>query len=69
VDRAVEAMGGAAALEQLKTVSIRGSDVSRENESSLKPGKDAELRPGAESKFHVRRDLSTGASEAASGDQ
>ena len=60
VNRAVEAMGGAAALGQLKTVEIRGTNVARENESSLKPGKEAELRQGAESKFHVRRDLSSG---------
>ena len=60
VDRAVEAMGGEAALGQLKTVAIRGSNVVYEIESSLKPGKEAESRQGSESKFFVQRDLTSG---------
>lgn len=60
VNRAVEAMGGEAALSQLKTVSIRGSDSQWELESSLTPGKAAEERQGAESKFHIQRDLTSG---------
>ena len=61
VNRAVEAMGGEAALSQLKTVAIRGSNTVQEFESSLTPGKAAESRPGSESKFFIQRDLATGA--------
>jgi glyoxylase-like metal-dependent hydrolase (beta-lactamase superfamily II) len=59
VKRAVEAAGGEAALSQLKTVAIRGSDTVWEVESSLEPGR-AKPRKGAESKFHIQRDLAGG---------
>src|SRR5262245_28101065 len=61
VARAVEALGGEAALGQLKTVAIRGSNIVNEIESSLTPGKAAESRQGSESKFFVQRDLTSGA--------
>lgn len=60
VNRAIEAMGGEAALAQLKTVAIRGQDVQWEIESSLEPGPRAKPRQGAESKFLIQRDLVTG---------
>jgi len=60
VARAVDAMGGEAALGQLKTVAIRGSDTVWEVESSLEPGR-TKPRKGSESKFHIQRDLASGA--------
>lgn len=60
VKRAVEAVGGEAALSQLKTVAIRGSDTQWEIESSLDPGKAAKPRQGSESKFLIQRDLASG---------
>ena len=62
VNRAVEALGGEAALSQLRTVAIRGSDVASEIESSYEPGKLAKPRPAAESKFLIQRDLVSGSS-------
>lgn len=61
VARAVDALGGEAALSQLKTVAIRGSNVVHEIESSLTPGKAAEARQGSESRFFIQRDLASGA--------
>ena len=60
VNRAVEALGGEAALNQLKTIAMRGSDTNWEIESSVHSGESAELRKGAESTFNVRRDLAAG---------
>ena len=62
VNKAIEAQGGEAALNQLRTVAIRGSLVQYEVESSLNPGKAAESRKGSESKFFVQRDLAGGSS-------
>ena len=62
VGKAVKAAGGENALASLRTIAIRGSNVAYEVESSLKPGKEAELRQGSESKFFVQRDLTAGSS-------
>ena len=60
VGRAIKAAGGEAALAQMKTVAIRGQNVAWEVESSAKPGKEAQLRQGSESKFFIQRDLANG---------
>src|SRR5687767_11214573 len=60
VNKAIEAQGGEAALNGLRTVAIRGSLVQNEIESSLNLGKAAELRKGSESKFFIQRDLASG---------
>jgi len=57
VARGIEAMGGEAALGQLRTIAIRGQDTQWEHESSLEPGPKAKSRPAGEAKFVVRRDL------------
>jgi len=57
LDRAIEAQGGESALNQLRTIAIRGQDTSWEIESSYEPGKAAKPRQGAESKFFIQRDL------------
>lgn len=60
LNQALKAMGGEAAVDALKTISIRGSDQQREYESSYEPGPKAQLRPAGEAKFFVQRDLATG---------
>lgn len=60
VNRAVEAAGGEAALNKLRTVAIRGSHVQYEIESSYQAGKAAESREGSEAKFAIQRDLASG---------
>ncbi|HXF67966.1 MAG TPA: MBL fold metallo-hydrolase [Burkholderiales bacterium] len=61
VARAVQAMGGEAALERIRTLAIHGEDVQWEIESSYEPGARAKPRQGAESRFFVQRDLVSGA--------
>ena len=60
VNKAIEAQGGEAALNQLRTVAIRGSHVLWEIESSYQVGKAAEPRKGSEAKFVIQRDLTSG---------
>jgi glyoxylase-like metal-dependent hydrolase (beta-lactamase superfamily II) len=60
VARGIEAMGGEAALGQLRTIAIRGQDSQWEHESSFEPGPKAKSRPAGEAKFVVRRDLVAG---------
>jgi glyoxylase-like metal-dependent hydrolase (beta-lactamase superfamily II) len=55
VDRAVDALGGEAALSSLKSVAIRGQDRSFEYASSYMPID--KPREAAESRFVVQRDL------------
>ena len=55
VNKAVDAMGGEAALIQLMTIAIRGSDKVWEYGSSYQP------RDSSESKFHIQRDFGSGA--------
>jgi glyoxylase-like metal-dependent hydrolase (beta-lactamase superfamily II) len=57
VARGIDAMGGEAALAQLRTIAIRGQDSQWEHESSYEPGPKAKSRPAGEAKFVVRRDL------------
>ncbi len=60
VARGVEAMGGEAALGQLRTIAIRGQDAQWEHESAYEPGPRAKSRQAGEAKFLVQRDLVSG---------
>lgn len=55
VARALEAMGGVAALAQLRAIAIRGQDSQWEHESSLEPGPKARSGPAGEAWFVAQR--------------
>jgi hypothetical protein len=60
VARGLDAMGGEAAVGQLRTIAVRGQDSQWEHESSYEPGPKAKSRPAGEAKFVIQRDLVSG---------